>query len=100
MAEPEALPAVVPSGVVAAEGNQDRTVPLLKRKSNDFGWEWGRLCDPNDKTKVKCLICGHESSGGIHQFKQHLAHKVTDVKYCAKVSPYVKEKCKEDLEGT
>lgn len=60
----------------------------------------GRLCDPNDKTKVKCLICGHESSGGIHQFKQHLAHKVTGVKYCAKVSPYVKEKCKEDLEGT
>jgi len=36
----------------------------LKRKSSDIGWEWGRLCDPNDKNRVKCLLCGHESGHG------------------------------------
>ncbi|PWZ57795.1 hypothetical protein Zm00014a_030395 [Zea mays] len=56
----------------------------LKRKSSDIGWEWGRLVDPNDKNRVKCLLCGHESTGGIHRFKQHLGHVGSAVAKCKK----------------
>lgn len=72
----------------------------LKRKSRDIGWEWGRLCDPNDKQRVKCLLCGHESTAGIHRFKQHLAHVGTSVAKCEKVSDEIKAKCKRDLDAT
>ena len=56
----------------------------LKRESSDIGWEWGRLVDPNDKNRVKCLLCGHESTGGIHRFKQHLGHVGSAVAQCKK----------------
>ena len=48
----------------AAGGGTEATkvVNHLKRKSSDIGWEWARLCDPNDKNKVKCLFCGQETS--------------------------------------
>ena len=70
----------------------------LKRKSNDIGWQWGRLFDPNNYSKVKCLLCGHESSGGINRFKQHLACEGTGVLHCPKATPEIKQKCKEDLD--
>lgn len=72
----------------------------LKRKSSYIGWEWGRLYDPNDKNKVRCLLCGHESSAGINRFKQHLAHVGTSVAKCPKVSEEIKQKCKKDLDST
>ena len=28
----------------------------LKRKSSDIGWEWGRLCDPNDKNRTESSV--------------------------------------------
>ena len=71
----------------------------LKRKSSDIGWEWGWLVDPNDKNQVKCLFCGHESTGGMHRFKQHLGHVGSVVTKCKKVSDDVKAKCKKDLES-
>ena len=72
----------------------------LKRKSSDIGWEWGRLCDPNDKNRVKCLLCGHESTAGINRFKQHLAWVGTSVAKCSKVTEEIKLKCNKDLEET
>ncbi|XP_066317483.1 uncharacterized protein [Miscanthus floridulus] len=69
----------------------------LKRKSSDIGWEWGRLCDPNDKNKVKCLLCGHESAG-INRLKQHLAHRGTSIAKCQKVPDDVKQKCIQNLD--
>jgi hypothetical protein len=68
----------------------------LKRESSDIGWECGRLVDPNDKNRVKCLLCGHESTGGIHRFKQHVGSSVAK---CKKVSDDVKAKCKKYLES-
>ena len=56
----------------------------LKRKSSDIGWEWGRLCDPNDKNKVKCLFCGQEAAG-INRLKQQ-AHKGSSIVKCKKSS--------------
>ena len=64
MAETESAAADVAAVDVAADPESH-----LKRKSNDIGWQWGRLFDPNNYSKVKCLLCGHESSGGINRFK-------------------------------
>eukprot|EP00267_Zea_mays_P043147 XP_020395211.1 uncharacterized protein LOC109940233 [Zea mays] len=72
----------------------------LKRKSSDIGWEWGRLCDPNDKNRVKCLLCGQESTAGIYRLKQHLAHVGTSIVKCPKVTEEVKQKCKRNLDET
>ncbi|KAG2651116.1 hypothetical protein PVAP13_1NG245338 [Panicum virgatum] len=69
---------------VPASDNQSEYVFHLKRKSNDIGWNWGSLCDPNDKNRLKCLLCGNENSGGINRFKQHLAHEGTAVVHCTK----------------
>jgi hypothetical protein len=35
---------------------------ILKRNSDDVGWEYGVLVDPLNKEKVRCLLCGHCSS--------------------------------------
>jgi hypothetical protein len=45
---------------------------ILKRNSDDVGWEYGVLVDPLSKEKVRCLLCGHVSSGGIYRLKQHV----------------------------
>jgi hypothetical protein len=71
-----------------------------KRNSDDLGWEWGFNPDPDDKTRVKCLLCGHESTGGINRFKHHLGHVGNVVSKCKKVSEEVKALCKENIEGT
>jgi len=83
---------------VPASDNQSESVFHLKRKSNDIGWNWGSLCDPNDMNRMKCLLCGNENSGGINRFKQHLAHEGTAVVHCTKVTDEIKKKCKEDLD--
>ena len=84
----------------AAAGGTEATevVNHLKRKSSDIGWEWARLCDPNDKNKVKLLFCGQETSAGINRLKQHLAHKGTSIVKCPKVPEEVKEKCIKNLD--
>lgn len=50
--------AAAAAGTAAAAPEAVEVANHLKRKSSDIGWEWGRLCDPNDKNKVKCLLCG------------------------------------------
>jgi len=77
---------------VPASDNQSESVFHLKRKSNDIEWNWGSLCDPNDKNRLKCLLCGNENSGGINRFKQHLAHEGTAVVHCTKVTDEIKKK--------
>ncbi|CAD6248387.1 unnamed protein product [Miscanthus lutarioriparius] len=48
---------------------------LLKRNSDDVGWEYGVLVDASNKDKVKCKLCDKEMRGGIHRLKEHLAHE-------------------------
>ncbi|CAA0819867.1 hAT transposon superfamily protein [Striga hermonthica] len=57
---------------------------VLKRNSDDVGWKYGVLVDPLNKEKVRCLFCGHTSSGGIYCLKQHVAHVGTSVVNCTK----------------
>jgi len=81
--------AAAAAGTEAAAPEVNEVDNHLKRKSSDIGWEWGRLCDPNDKNRVKCLFCGQESTAGIYRLKQHLAHVGTSIVKCSKVSEEV-----------
>ena len=47
-------------------------VNVLKRNSDDVGWEYGFLVDANNKDKVECKFCGHRSQGGVHRLKEHV----------------------------
>jgi hypothetical protein len=71
---------------------------VLKRNSDDVGWEYGVLVDPQNKEKVWCLLCGHLSSGGIYRLKQHVGHVGSVVAKCKKTTSEAKEKCKKSLE--
>jgi len=87
--------AAAPSETEAARAN------LLKRNSDDVGWEYGVLVDANNKDKVKCKFCDKEMRGGIYRLKEHLAHVGKNVKKCTAITPQAleaKEKCKKALE--
>ena len=73
---------------------------LLKRNSDDVGWEYGVLVDASNKGKVKCKLCDKEMRGGIHRLKEHLAHEGKNVKKCIARTPLAmeaKENCKKAL---
>jgi hypothetical protein len=69
---------VAPSETEAARAN------LLKRNSDDVGWEYGVLVDANNKDKVKCKFYDKEMRGGIYRLKEHLAHVGKNVKKCSR----------------
>jgi hypothetical protein len=71
---------------------------VLKRNSDDVGWEYEVLVGPLNKEKVRCLLCGHCSSGGIYHLKQHVGHVGSVVAKCKKTTPEAKDKCKKSLE--
>jgi hypothetical protein len=71
---------------------------VLKRNSDDIGWEYGVLVNPVNKEKVRCLLCDHYSSGGIYRLKQHVGHVGSAVAKCKKTTLEAKDKCKKSLE--
>ncbi|GLT71215.1 hypothetical protein SLA2020_432490 [Shorea laevis] len=71
----------------------------LKRKSNDIGWEYGELCDPNDLNAVKRKLCGHVCRGGVYRIKQCITHYRTYVKKCPLLSREDRRRCVEALLG-
>jgi hypothetical protein len=73
-------------------------VYVLKRNSDDVGWEYGFLVDANNKDKVECKFCGHRSQGGIHRLKEHVANVGKNAKKCRKSTAEAKEKCLKSLE--
>jgi len=83
------------------EGENSESANLLKRNSDDVGWEYGVLVDPNNKDKVKCKLCKKEMRGGIYRLKQHLAHERKNVKKCTATTVQAmeaKQKCKKALD--
>jgi hypothetical protein len=83
-----------------AVGNETEAANLLKRNSDDVGWEYGVLVDANNKDKVKCKLCKKEMRGGIHRLKQHLAQEGKNVTKCPARTPHfleAREKCKKAL---
>lgn len=65
----------------------------LKRKSNDVGWNYGKLCDVTNKERVKCDFCGHVSTGGINRFKLHITGTTSSVISCLRSSTEAKAIC-------
>jgi hypothetical protein len=63
---------------------------ILKRNSDDVGWQYGVLVDPLNKEKVRCLLCGHCSSGGIYRLKLHVGHVGSFVAKCKKTTQNVR----------
>jgi hypothetical protein len=87
--------------VAQVEGATTEAVNLLKRNSDDIGWEYGVLVYPDNKDKVRCKFCNKEMSGGIHRLKEHVGHEGKNVKKCMVRTPEAleaKEKCKKALE--
>jgi hypothetical protein len=81
------------SGVQAQEDGN-----VLKRNSDDVGWEYGFLVDANNKDKVECKFCGHRSQGGIHRLKEHVAGVGKNAKKCRKSTDEAKKKCQKSLD--
>lgn len=71
----------------------------LKRKSNDVGWNYGKLCDVTNKERVKCDFCGHISTGGINRFKLHITGTTSSVLSCLRSSPEAKAICQRALDA-
>jgi hypothetical protein len=87
------------SGVTSLTAAATEPEPvILKRNSDDVGWQYGVLVDPLNKEKVWCLLCGHCSSGGIYRLKQHVGHVGSVVAKCKKTISEAKEKYKKSLE--
>ncbi|CAL1387422.1 unnamed protein product [Linum trigynum] len=72
----------------------------LKRKSDDIGWEYGKLVDPNNKDRVVCNFCKNVNSGGINRFKKHIAQVGGGVAKCRSCPDEAKLACLKWLEGT
>ena len=71
--------------------------PVLRRKSNDVGWEYGALVDPNNLDKVKCKLCSKTFSGGVYRMKEHIGHISGNVAKCPKSSKEDQEKCRQAI---
>ncbi|CAD6261061.1 unnamed protein product [Miscanthus lutarioriparius] len=76
------------SGSATAGGN------VLRRNSDDVGWEFGVLVNPNNKDQVKCILCDKVMFGGVYRLKQHIALEGKNAKKCQGTKTS-KEKLKE-----
>jgi hypothetical protein len=81
-----------------AETESERLI-ALKRKSNDVGWNYRKLCDVTNKERVKCDFCGHISTGGINHFKLHITSSTSSVISCLKSSTKAKAICQRALDA-
>ena len=85
-----------------ASGTEGATV--LRRNSDDVGWEYGVLVDPNNKDKVKCILCDKQMFGGVYRLKQHIAQEGKNAKKCQGTKTTkeklleAQEKCKKALD--
>ncbi|KAK2655648.1 hypothetical protein Ddye_008700 [Dipteronia dyeriana] len=71
---------------------------VLKCKSDDIGWEYGKLIDPSNFDKVKCNLCSKEFSGGLFRLKQHIAQIAGNVSKCPKSTSEDQVRCKQALD--
>lgn len=85
-------------------GSETEGQNVLKRNSDDVGWEFGVLINANNKDHVRCILCDHQMFGGVYRLKQHIAQEGKNVKKCrgSKTTKEklqeAKEKCKKALD--
>ncbi|TQE07882.1 hypothetical protein C1H46_006531 [Malus baccata] len=87
------------SGASTAMSSSSQSENVLKRSSEDVGWEYGILANPTNTDKVKCKLCNKIISGGVHRLKQHVANIRGNVAACTQSSDEDKAKCRAALEG-
>jgi len=82
----------------AAAATETEGANVLRRNSDDVGWEYGVLVDANNKDKVKCKFCERVFQGGIYRLKQHVAHEGKNVRKCRDSTDEAKANCKKSLD--
>jgi len=78
--------------------DQPAPAPALKRNSDDVGWEYGVLIDPNDLNVIKCKLCPKVVKAGIYRLKLHIAGKKGEVRACPNATEEDKAKCRKAIE--
>ncbi|KAL5762989.1 hypothetical protein ACOSP7_019253 [Xanthoceras sorbifolium] len=78
-----------------AASNSNESV--LKRKSDDIGWDYRKLVDPSNYDRVRCNYCGKIFSGGVHRLKQHIGHIAENIFRCPKSTKEDQVKCKQAI---
>ena len=71
---------------------------VLKRNSEDIGWEFGYLDDPNNLDRVKCRLCQKVIHRGVYRLKQHIGHIRGNVAKCPKSTQEEQTKCRKSIE--
>ncbi len=74
--------------------------PPLKRNSDDIGWEYGVLVNPDDLNVIKCKLCPMVVKAGIYRIKLHIAGIKGQVRSCPNATPEDREKCKKAIEDS
>jgi hypothetical protein len=69
----------------SAGSNPSANSHPLKRNSDDVGWEYGVLIDPNDLNVIKCKLCPCIVKAGIYRLKLHIAGKKGQVRSLQKL---------------
>ncbi|ONL96592.1 hAT dimerization domain-containing protein / transposase-related [Zea mays] len=99
------LPGEMTEGQYEETASAPEGVSVLRRNSDDVGWEYGVLVDVNNKDKVKCILCDKQMCGGVYRLKQHIAQEGKNAKKCQGMKTTkeklleAQEKCKKALDG-
>ena len=72
----------------------------LKRNSDDIGWEYGVLINPDDLNVIKCKLCPMVVKAGIYRLKLHIAGKKGQVRSCPNAKPEDREKCMKAIDDS
>ena len=72
----------------------------LKRNSEDIGWEYGVLVDPNDLNVIQCKLCPKVVKAGMYRLKLHIAQKRGQVTPCPNATLEDIARCKQAIEDS
>nr|XP_020193379.1 uncharacterized protein LOC109779178 [Aegilops tauschii subsp. strangulata] len=86
------------AGATAAATTAEERAKILKRNSDDMGWAYGQLVDPNNLQRVMCNFCSQIFTGGIYRLKQHIAANSNAVRTCLRCPQEAKEACLKAFE--
>jgi hypothetical protein len=85
--------------MAAAGASKEASSQTLKRNSDDMGWEFAMLIDPDDLQRVQCKLCGKEMSGGVNRMKQHIGQIRGQVTPCLVANAEQQARCKAAFEA-
>lgn len=72
----------------------------LKRNSDDIGWEYGTIVNPNDWNVIKCKLCPMVVKAGIYRLKLHIAGRKGQVRACPNATQEDRDKCSKALDDS